>query len=81
MKSGAAIAKNNLRQLQYSVILAEECYWQGTFLLQQRGGKEEVNELRVQARFFVFVSSALVLSPFSNLSLFFSLPLQVLQIV
>lgn len=48
---------------------AEECYRQGTFLLQQRGGKEEVNELEYKPD-FVFVSSALVLSLFSNLSLF-----------
>lgn len=58
---------------------AEECYWQGTFLLQQRGGKEEVNELEYKPD-FVFVSSTLVLSLFSNLSLF-SLLLEVLQIV
>lgn len=42
---------------------AEECYWQGTFLLQQRGGKEEVNELEYKPD-FAFVSSTLVLSRF-----------------
>lgn len=48
---------------------AEECYWQGTFLLQQRGGKEVVNEFEYKPD-FVFVSSTLVLSLFSNLSPF-----------
>lgn len=30
---------------------AEEGYWLGTFLLQQRGGKEEVNELEYKPVF------------------------------
>lgn len=51
---------------------AEECNWQGTFLLQQRGGKEVVNELEYKPD-FVFVSSTLVLSLFCNLSLFLAI--------
>lgn len=57
---------------------AEECYWQGTFLLQQRGGKEEVNELEYKPD-FVFVSSTLSCPYFPTSP--FSLLLEVLQIV
>lgn len=49
---------------------AEECYRQGTFLLQQRGGKEEVNELEYKPDFvFCFIHTCPVpifpTSPFS----------------
>lgn len=59
---------------------AEECYWQGTFLLQQRGGKEEVNELEYKPDFFLSLFHPHLSCPYFPTSPF-SLLLEVLQIV